>query len=225
MSRGQVVPITVQSAEIRTAAVEVRTLLISGKQVTLAVFRQLREEPLIADDGALNGVPWGIVNYHPDKCADGPDHTHVVWQRGSELLRSAVECDPSFPAFNSVALDRLMARYTLRRVLGQTGGEADEYVERLNWRGRSDDLITCVFCEWDCGKEVNQTIRNGYSVDPETEYGRAQRVKVEAALSLLNDPSLLDAAKIDVQQEMGRRQRWRETTKALSGLPQLFIAV
>lgn len=93
--------LTVQNAEIKTAAVEIRTLTISGKQVTLAVFRQLREEPLIAEDGALNGDPWGIVNYHPDKCGDGDSHIHVVWQRGPELLRARVnapwvaghECD------------------------------------------------------------------------------------------------------------------------------------
>lgn len=40
--------LTVHNATITTAAVEVKTLTISGKQVTLAVFRQLREEQLIA---------------------------------------------------------------------------------------------------------------------------------------------------------------------------------
>jgi hypothetical protein len=40
-------PLTVHNAEIRTAAVEVNTLTISGKQVTLAVFRQLQEEPIV----------------------------------------------------------------------------------------------------------------------------------------------------------------------------------
>ena len=83
--------LTVQNAQITTATVEVKTLTISGKQVTLAVFRQLREEPLIAEDGTLSGVPWGIVNYHPDKlCAGIGEHWHVVWQLGQELLRSAV---------------------------------------------------------------------------------------------------------------------------------------
>ena len=91
-------PLTVHNAQITTAAVEVKTLTISGKQVTLAVFRQLREEPLIADDGTLNGVPWGTVNYHPDKCgnADQADHWHVVWQRGSDLLRSRVDTGPEY---------------------------------------------------------------------------------------------------------------------------------
>lgn len=88
--------LTTQNATITTAAVEVKTLTISGKQVTLAVFRQLREERLIAEDGTLNGVPWGDVNYHPDKCGDTHPHWHIVWQRGSELLRSRVGKAPSF---------------------------------------------------------------------------------------------------------------------------------
>ncbi len=87
--------LTVHNAEIHTATVEIKTLTVSGKQVTLAVFRQLREEALIAEDGTLNGVPWGTVNYHPDKCAtnqDGypPKHVHVVWQKGLELRRGRV---------------------------------------------------------------------------------------------------------------------------------------
>ncbi|MFD8945259.1 hypothetical protein ACFV00_25175 [Streptomyces californicus] len=89
--------LTTQNATITTAAVEVKTLTISGKQVTLAVFRQLQEEPLIAQDGTLNGEPWGVVNYHPDKCGDSQfPHTHVVWQRGTELLRARVDKIPSF---------------------------------------------------------------------------------------------------------------------------------
>lgn len=82
--------LTVQNAEIKTATVEVKTLTISGKQVTLAVFRQLREAPLLDSDGTLYGTPWGTVNYHPDKCGDEPIHLHVVWQFGTDLQRSKV---------------------------------------------------------------------------------------------------------------------------------------
>jgi hypothetical protein len=88
--------LTTQNATITTATVEVKTLTISGKQVTLAVFRQLKKAPLIADDGTLNGEPWGIVNYHPDKCSDEDEHWHIVWQRGSELLRANVPVVPDF---------------------------------------------------------------------------------------------------------------------------------
>ena len=88
--------LTTQNAVITTAAVEVKTLTISGKQVTLAVFRQLKEEPLIAEDGTLRGEPWGAVNYHPDRCSSAPKHQHVVWQKGTELRRATIEGAPNF---------------------------------------------------------------------------------------------------------------------------------
>jgi hypothetical protein len=85
------VPLTVHNAEIRTATVEIRTLTISGKQVTMAVFRQLQEERLVDHDGSFIGLPWGTVNYHPDKsCTSSEDnrpHVHVVWQKGTDLRR------------------------------------------------------------------------------------------------------------------------------------------
>lgn len=89
----------VHTAELITAAVEVKTLTIRGKQVTLAVFRQLEEKLLLLEDGSLAGVPWGRVNYHPDKCADTGAHMHVVWQDGSELRRARVQANPRFGTF------------------------------------------------------------------------------------------------------------------------------
>lgn len=80
--------LTVQNAEITTATVEVKTLTISGKQVTLAVFRQLKEEDWLTESGEAVGPAWGTVNYHPDKCGDKLEHLHVVWQRASELRRA-----------------------------------------------------------------------------------------------------------------------------------------
>lgn len=83
--------LTTQNATITTATIEVKALTIGARQVTLAVFRQLRSEQLIAEDGTLLGTPWGTVNYHPDKCADEKEHVHVVWQKGTELRRANVQ--------------------------------------------------------------------------------------------------------------------------------------
>jgi hypothetical protein len=94
--------LTTQNATITTVAVEVKALTIGSKQVTLSVFRQLQEEPLIAKDGTLNGVPWGFVNYHPDKCGDSRrQHWHLVWQHGEELRRARVDVEPSFDQWRS----------------------------------------------------------------------------------------------------------------------------
>src|ERR687892_472382 len=83
--------ITTHEATVKTVAVEIKTLTVSGKQVTLAVFRQLQEETLIDYLTAeLRGVPWGTVNYHPNRCDMDSDHLHIVWQKGDELRRSTV---------------------------------------------------------------------------------------------------------------------------------------
>lgn len=78
---------------IKTAAVEIKTLTLKGKQMTLAVFRQLYEEELIdPTTGQLRGVPWGRVHYFWGDCK--ADHLHVVWQLGEELRRSCVYAQP-----------------------------------------------------------------------------------------------------------------------------------
>jgi hypothetical protein len=79
--------LTSQNAIVRTATVEIKTMSIGNKQVTLAVFRQLKEELVIdLKTGGLHGVPWGIVNYFWGDCQTWP-HLHVVWQKGTELRR------------------------------------------------------------------------------------------------------------------------------------------
>jgi hypothetical protein len=87
--------INIRDAKIKTTTVEIKSMVVSNRQVTLALFRQLREERLIADDGTLRGVPWGTVNYCPHKCISTP-HWHVVWQKGDELRRATVKCHPPF---------------------------------------------------------------------------------------------------------------------------------
>ena len=82
--------LTVHNVQITTARVEIKTLTVSGKEMTIAVFRQLIEAPLISEDGNLNGVPWGTVNHHSGKCDKDPPHWHVVWRLGDEMRRSQV---------------------------------------------------------------------------------------------------------------------------------------
>lgn len=105
--------IDVQEATINTVSVEIRTLTISRKQVTLAVFRQLPMLDIIEDYGIEVGlregaVPWGTVNYHWDVCDREEEgwhngrykpykyrmtegsHLHVVWQDVDELRHALV---------------------------------------------------------------------------------------------------------------------------------------
>jgi hypothetical protein len=86
--------IAAKEAIIKTAAVEIKTLAVSGKQVTLAVFRQMDQETLLDyEHQTLNGIPWGRVNYHPDNCSSSDDHIHIVWQRGSNIYRDIIVKD------------------------------------------------------------------------------------------------------------------------------------
>lgn len=80
---------------IKTATVEVKTLSISGKQVTQSVFRQIQEGPLI-DWVKLEtyGNVWGWVNYYWGNCAKDAQHLHVVWQLRQELRRTCVYPHP-----------------------------------------------------------------------------------------------------------------------------------
>ena len=84
--------ITTEEVTLKTASVEIRTLTINGKQMTLAVFRQLINDGSVIDDEVLElrGDPWGIVNYCTTKeCATSfGHHLHVIWQDGGELRRS-----------------------------------------------------------------------------------------------------------------------------------------
>jgi hypothetical protein len=98
-------PITVHNAQLMTTTVEIKTLTVSGKQLTLAVFRQIQDEPFSGNRDAA----WGRVNYCPNKACQSCDrrwrpgdqinsyrecyrvhHVHIVWQFDDELRRSTI---------------------------------------------------------------------------------------------------------------------------------------
>ena len=198
-------PLTVHNANVTTAAVEVKTLTISGKQVTLAVFRQLIEEPLINDDdGTLNGVPWGTVNYHPDKCAGDPKHYHVVWQKGDDLRRA-----------------------------GPRSATDGGYLDGLLWTDSTDLLYRAAVClSADHQGPSWARLRRGdgiyeFAVDG---YGcLAAPVRGEHPVSECFGQADLDAARIAIPAEIEAHKhtaaRRQAAWAALESLPQLFIAV
>jgi len=107
--------LTAHNATVTTATVEIKTLTVSGRQVTLAVFRQLIEEPILDRLTAeIIGNAWGSVNYHPDKCGDGPEHLHIVWQKGAELRRATIQA-PNAGHHKHPAADLYVQSRILRR--------------------------------------------------------------------------------------------------------------
>jgi len=113
--------ITTHEATVKTAAVEIKVLSLSGKQMTLAVFRQLKRERLLEWVSVeLRGVPWGLVNYHAD-CVDRTyhedfdlrpyEHLHVVWQSGDELRQDVISGMPLGGRDGSAFMNRWSQRY------------------------------------------------------------------------------------------------------------------
>ncbi|MFI6883699.1 hypothetical protein [Streptosporangium canum] len=141
--------------EITNMTVEIRVLKVGGKQVTLSLFKQLREEPLISHEGTLNGTPWGIVNHHPDKCEPRSTltHQHLVWiSHAGELLRYSLYNKPTFDwpsnytastaTFVCEAADRLLISNTHEWIHGRLTEpplRADQHTGRTTYR---PDLLT-----------------------------------------------------------------------------------
>ncbi len=90
--------ILVKDAQIKTVSVDIKALTINGKQMTLAVYRQLDQlEPSLDTD-----IVWGRVNYCNKECPvilptfrhekKYPiEHMHFVWQRENSLYRWTLE--------------------------------------------------------------------------------------------------------------------------------------
>lgn len=280
--------LTTETATITTAAIQIQTLTIGKKQVTLAVFRQLREEPLVAEDGTLNGVPWGIVNYHPDKCGDDySDHWHIVWQRGSELRRSYIAEAADFdhvtrsgnrpPAHwhRSKAVDQYLTAVVYMgitaggdSILGVKPGHisygdendepkshvadlvlapaiagtdsfpvrataAPEAVHAANWadqlrvrRARADRE----FSTYERGLSADWQARARESRSQAAEEAQGNHLDAMGKLRELIEgwggfDAINEAYEAEIAAEEVRRQRHRDTRAALTGLPQLFIAV
>lgn len=245
--------LTVQNAEIKTATVEIKTLTVSGKQVTLAVFRQLREVPILGDDGVLVGEPWGVVNYHPDKCADDPEHCHVVWQRGTDLLRSKVSArystGPRGEFWSGEAnefIDSCIHEYVATGKTRFFGG--DPPIANLNSYRTEPGIVERVQAGFlarmiPSGKSLKvvqllkdiQDQRNALNKYPnderthsrlhETERDFAQAV---AELGAEVHPSAEEAHadyKAAIADEAERRARHAAARETIAALPQLFIAV
>lgn len=86
--------INIEDVSLKTMQVEIRALVVSGKQMTLSVFRQLpkmdyfRIECLTHESikifHPLGAVAWGVVNY---KFGGSSDDKHLVWQLENTLYR------------------------------------------------------------------------------------------------------------------------------------------
>ncbi|MEU0786994.1 hypothetical protein ABZ341_36210 [Streptomyces sp. NPDC006173] len=201
--------LTTQNATITTASVEVKTLTISGKQVTLAVFRQLKEESLIATDGTLNGEPWGTVNYHPDKCGSDRSHWHVVWQAGGELRRSHVEKTADFDVV-TLGGNRLASHW-------YSSNAANRYLAALVYMGLTAGGASILTAKTRRGgmywPEATPDTYEAKLVLPEalagTDLFEVQATAVETAVDAADQASRLGAAKGAAATELTESEKIR----------------
>jgi hypothetical protein len=119
--------IEASQATVTTVTVEIQTVRVGKKQMTLSVFRQLIKEALLdPKTGELLGEPWGLVNYFWAPCTNGDhavddllppaEHLHVVWQKGGLLRRACV-----WPRrrWERVAQDESRGVVRDRRIIGE----------------------------------------------------------------------------------------------------------
>src|ERR1700694_4792642 len=76
------IPTRFQHPEI---PISVATLIIDGKRLTSAFYKQITEADLIAENtGELRGDPIGYFHLHSKACPE-VQHTHVLWATETEL--------------------------------------------------------------------------------------------------------------------------------------------
>lgn len=96
--------LTVHEATIHSMQVEIQTLRVGTKHVTMGLFRQLPMQALFSVHTLeFRGTPWGWVNYFWDDCFPReerdwiwPAHTslQVVWQDKTRLYRAVCRSKP-----------------------------------------------------------------------------------------------------------------------------------
>lgn len=228
-------PLTVRNAELRTVTVEIQTLTVSRKQVTLAVFRQLEEKQLIdPKDQGLNGLPWGRVNYHPDNCRDD-DHIHVIWQEGSELRRAKVD-EPSRPSEDIHIIPGVLNEYARAwfchsghdyAEYSKSGFKLDHVADSVSYEIHGLDVTAELpsrpwygSCDY-CGL-VYTSNREEREV-AEKEARRYAWGEISWAADEIKREKDAEYDRIEAEEAMW--ERYRKQWEALNDLPQLFIAV
>jgi hypothetical protein len=153
-------PIDKRHAIIHTASIDVKIMRLDKKQVTLSVFRQLKERKIfelefyqVGDSWnpkvTLLGTPWGIVNYVWDKCESWTRY-HLVWQDGNEIYWMSLP---------------LVKELTNRFIYGKQQVWGCRSCDVMTWcrqKNDNDGRQRCSICNRKCGYFfVDDHITNG----------------------------------------------------------------
>jgi len=227
--------VTVTQAQVTTLQISVQAIRIGPKQMTQAVFRQLKR------DDEVRGPMWGQVNYHPD--CSGTDHLHVVWQLGDELRHARVwDPDSWVPFANREGKGaELLARVMRAKILGGwRPEEVDQGKVILRYGDRPFRVPLYMPLDNSAARLVESEHRLSLRrerVAEETESGNEKwredaKLRVLAAeedvaydldaLRMEVGDDRLDELEAVIEDHVTTRRRWWSEACAL---PQLFIAV
>jgi hypothetical protein len=232
--------IKVEEALVKTATVEIKTLSIAGRQVTLAVFRQLQEESVVDYELLrLNGPVWGRINYHPDKwCSDGGgDHIHLVWQSGTELRRSHVGKDDhrhvmqrhdqavaslSYPLLNAFACEGGYFEKESAYILGTKAFNIGGVQGHVHFETSTDPLAQLLV--------ANAAIARGEGEKPNVYFRSKtsqQQIAQElrATLKTRSVQEIVEEIRNEQKERDAYQKEWETLYAKLKEVQQLFIAV
>jgi len=237
--------IAAHEATIKTASVEIRALTVSGRQVTLSVFRQLQEEQVVDQESlTLKGPVWGKVNYFwGDDARRTDDPLHVVWQKGDELRRALIPCDISgFSYWSKVRamIDQSFAAASLLAIA--EGQDSPDELEGRSQYGPPRFSATIegyrTWCEFGYSGSIPAAISTiaNYRQDPPTVqenpfwrggYDKAVALLRAEAKQAYGVESFDDATKqafTAARQLNNSKATWATLRTSLGDLDQLFIA-
>lgn len=229
--------LTTDNVTVSTATIEVKVMKIGNRQVTLAVFRQLPEEPIIyPDTGELCGIPWGRVNYHVDCEAIKFSHLHVVWQKGSELRR-AIACPPGYNLPNTsgelstyAKLDNKVSEYCSAYValLILNGWIPESWKETVPEHPHLADFFTLTLAGEQIRHWIHPDVRHAWYKDHiGTLHTREHELRkyISQARLPLDDEAIAQVLLPAYHKLKALTVAWQQSYAQLEQLDQLFIAV
>jgi hypothetical protein len=232
---GNGVALAAHEAIIQTASVNIQTLRVGKKQVTIGLFRQLPCDTLLDPETLqLRGVPWGHVNYWWDSDGSGGDgghaeKLHVVWQLGDALKRAIVYATPYGKALNALQrqcrdlLDDWVLLQVVRaeKVTVVSGPACEIHLEKRIYRVNLQEPHVLAHY-W--GTHAPQG--TGYTTESRPWAAERYAALLQARGLAGVTPQVVYAGLTAAASERDAyKTRWAKQWQVLSALPQLFIAV
>jgi hypothetical protein len=221
------------ASDVKTASltVEIKSLHVGTKQMTLSVFRQIHEEDLLDKDFKLLGKPWGLINYWWDKCPQwNPSCIHVIWQKGNELRRfrrsnireSIKHSDVSEPYSHHEGMIK-------NNIIGKLHGEMEKiniFLDGGSITINAEEIKSPKYYEKDGVYEAPYSTnidewKEKRNSEREKSYKKSLEIFQRCELKKKELQPLLEAKISEANLYL---DNWRKSYAELAALPQLYIA-